>query len=112
MAGGKQEDLIAPAAFAEIETASSFEVREGLGSDPETKCRSEWAAYISCWVNGGDVVEELWSSEPGEDGLAECDFNIDDLIIQENLLAAHSRILSVIGGESPGYDAHPEEKRT
>jgi hypothetical protein len=58
------------------------------------------------------VVEELWSSEPGEDGLAECDFNIDDLIIQENLLAAHSRILSVIGGESPRYDAHPEEQGT
>jgi hypothetical protein len=112
MAGGKEEDPIAPAAFAEIETTSSFEVREGLGSNLETECGSEWAAYVSCWVKGGAVVEELRPSGPGEDGLAERDFDVNDLILLENLLAAHGRVLGVVGGESPGHDAHPEEKGT
>ena len=112
MTGGKEEDPIAPAAFAEIETTGSFEVRKGLGSDLETECWSEWAVYVGCWVKGGDVVEELRSGEPGEDGLTERDFDIDDLIFQENLLAGHGRVLGVVGGESPGNDAHPEEKGT
>jgi hypothetical protein len=55
MAGCKKEDPIAPAAFAEIETTSAFEVRVGLGSNLEPECGSEWAAYVGCWVNGGDV---------------------------------------------------------
>jgi hypothetical protein len=112
MAGGKEEDPIAPAAFVKIETAGSFEVRESLGSDLETECRSERDAYVGCWVNGGDVVEELRSGKLGEDGLAKRDFDVDNLILQEDLLAAHSRVLGVLGGESPGHDAHPEEKGT
>ena len=63
-------------------------------------------------VSEGDVVEGLRSSEPGEDGLAERDFDVDNLILQENLLAAHGCVLGVFGGESPGHDAHPEEKGT
>jgi hypothetical protein len=112
MAGSKEEDPIAPAAFAEIETAGSFKVREGLGSDLETECRSEWAVYVGCWVNEADMVKELRSGEPGEDGLAKCDFDVDDLILQENLLAPHSCVLGVVGGECPRHDAHPEEKGT
>ena len=38
VAGGKEEDSTTPAAFAEIETAGSF---EALGRDRETKCQSE-----------------------------------------------------------------------
>lgn len=93
---GRKEDSTAPTTFLEIETTSGFEVREGLGSDLETESRSEWAAYVGCWVNGGDVVEELRSNGPGEEGLAECDFDIDDPILGENLLAAHSCNLGVI----------------
>ena len=54
MAGSKEEDLIAPTSFTEIETPSSFKVREGLGSNLETKCWSEWATHASCWIIGGD----------------------------------------------------------
>ena len=56
MAGRKEEDPIALAPFADIETTSAFEVREGLGSNLETESGSEWAAYVSCWVKGGKVV--------------------------------------------------------
>ena len=80
MASSKEEDPIAPAAFTEIETAGSFKVREGFGSNLETKYQSEWAMYIGCWVNGGDMVEELQSRKPGENGLVEHNFNINDLI--------------------------------
>jgi len=101
MAGGKKEDPIAPTALTKIETTSSFKVRDGLGSDLETKCWSEWATYVSCWINGEDMVEELLSSGPGEGGLPERDFNVSDLILQEDLLAAHSCVLGIIRGECP-----------
>jgi hypothetical protein len=58
------------------------------------------------------MVKELQSGKLGGDGLAEHNFNVNDLILQENLLAAHGCILGVIGGESPGHDAHPEGKGT
>jgi hypothetical protein len=109
VSGRKEEYLIT---FAEIETTSAFEVREGLASDLETQSGSEWTAHVGCWVNGGDVVEELRSGGPGEDGLAECDFDVRDLILGENLLAAQGRDLSVDAGESPGHHAHPKEEGT
>jgi hypothetical protein len=37
---------------------------------------------------------------------------LGDLILRENLLAAHGCILGVVMGESPGHHAHPEEKGT
>ena len=65
-----------------------------------------------CTSAVGSTVEELRSGEPGEDGLAEHDFDVDDLILKENLLAAHSRVLGIVRGESPGHDVYPEEKQT
>jgi len=87
-AGCKEEDSIAIATFAEIETTSAFEIRKGLERDLETKSGSEWAAYVSRWVNGGGVVEKLRSSRPGEDGLAERDFDVYDPILSLQRMAA------------------------
>ena len=69
---GRNEDSIAVAAFAEINTTSTFDVREGLTSDLETQGRSKWAANVGCWVNGEDVVEELRSGGPpgGNDAIS------------------------------------------
>jgi hypothetical protein len=44
--------------------------------------------------------------------LAECDFDVYDLILGESLLAAHGRDLSVVAEESPGHHAHPKEEGT
>src|SRR6266511_2617483 len=112
MAGRKEEDSIAPAVFAEIETTSAFEVREGPESNLETESRSEWAAYVGCWVNRGDVIEEVRSDGAGEEGFAECDFDVDDPILCENLLTVHGGDLGVVAGECPRHHAHPKEEGT
>jgi len=110
MAGRKEEVPIALAAFAEIETTSAFEVRVGLGSNLETESGSEWATYVGYRVNGGEVVEEPRSGGPGEDGLVVCDFDVGDLGIGKNLLAAHGRDLGIVAGECLGHHAHPKEE--
>jgi hypothetical protein len=60
----------------------------------------------------GDVVKELWSGGSCEDGFMECDFDVVDPIVGENLLAAHGRNLSIVVGESPGHYTHPKEEGT
>jgi hypothetical protein len=112
MAGRKEEDPIAFAAFAEVETTGTFEVRVGIGSDFETECGSEWAAYVDGWIKGEDVVEESRAGGPGEDRLAERNLNASDLRVCESLLTAHRCVLCVLTGESPGHHAHPKEKGT
>ena len=112
MAGRKEETPIAFTAFAEVETTSTFEVRVGFGSDLETESGSEWAACVGGWVDGGDVFEELRTSEPGEDRFAKCYLNAGDLRLCENLLAVHGRVLGVLARESPGHHTHPKKKGT
>jgi hypothetical protein len=89
----------------------SFDVRDGLGSNLKTKCRSEGNAYVDCWVEGV-VVEELLSGVPGVGRLTERKFDIGDHILQENLLAARSRAFGMVGGESAGQHARLQEERT
>jgi hypothetical protein len=58
------------------------------------------------------MVEVLRSGGPGEDGLTECDFDVHDLILGENILAAQGCDLSIVAGECPGDHAHPKEEGT
>jgi hypothetical protein len=114
MAGRKEEDPVAFAAFADIEAFDTFKMRSGFGSNPQTECGSKSAAYGGSWVtvNGADVVKELRTSGPGEDRLPECNLNVGDLRLRENLFAADGRDLGVDAGECPGHHAYPEEKGT
>jgi hypothetical protein len=95
----EEEDPVALTAFAEIETARSFEVREVLGSNLKTKYRSEGNAYVDCGIDEGDVVEELRSSVPGANRLTERKLDVGDRILQEELLAARGRAFGLFGGE-------------
>ena len=56
MAGRKKEDPIAPTAFAGMEPSRQGKAPGAIWR--ETECGSEWAAYVCCWVNCGNVVEE------------------------------------------------------
>ena len=109
MTGRKEEDPIALAAFAEIETTSTSGVRVGLGSNLKTESGSEWAVYVGHRVKGGVLAEELRSGGRGEDRLAECNSDVGESILQENLLVLHGRVLGVVERESPGQHAYPEE---
>ena len=63
----------------------------------------------------GDVVEELLPGGSCEDGFTECDFDVVDPIVGENLLAAlpaHGRDLSIVVGECPRHYTHPKEEGT
>ena len=57
------------------------------------------------------MVEKLYASEPGEDGLPESDFDVRELSGGEDLLAA-GRGLGDLEGERPRIDAHPEVEGT
>jgi len=109
---GEEEDPTALTALAEIETARSFEVREGLGSNLKTKCRSEGNAYVDCWIDGEDVVEELLSCVPGVDRLTERNLDVGDRILQEEVLAARGRAFGLVEEERAGQYAHPQEEGT
>ena len=112
VAGRKEENPIAFAAFAEVETTGAFEVRIGLGCDWKTERGSEWATYVGGCVGAAAVVEELQTSGPGEDGLAECNLDAGDLRLREDILAAIGHFLSLPAGECPGHYAHPKGQWT
>ena len=75
-------------------------------------CQNEWGVYMGCWVNKEDMVKELQSGEPGEDGLVEHNLDVKDIILQETLLAVHGHVLGIIRGESARHNTYPEEKGT
>jgi hypothetical protein len=50
VARGHEQDLLAVAAFGEIETAGTLGVRCGLGSDGEPERRSKRTANVDSWV--------------------------------------------------------------
>ena len=108
----QKEYPVAFAAFAEVDTTSAFDVRVGLGSDPETEGRSEWGAHVDDWVIEGGVSKKLRTSRPGEDRLAECDLDVSDLILGEDLLAARGHTLGGLAGERLWHHTHPQEKGT
>lgn len=118
MAGCKEEDPIAFATFTEVKTASALKMGEGFGSNVYTEHGSKWSLKIGGWVidNGIDwvpgrfVVEELWTSESGEDGLAEWDLDTGDLKLLENMLASYCRVLGILARECLGHHAYPYEK--
>lgn len=55
------QNSIAFATFAKVDATGTFDVRVGFGSDCETECGSEWAAYVGGWAIRfkvkGDVIE-------------------------------------------------------
>ena len=112
MAGRKDEDPVAFAAFANIEASGAFEVRCIFCSNLQTECRSKSVAYVGSWVHTGDVVEELRTGRPDDDRLSECDLDVSNLKLCKNPLAADGRDPGIITGESPGHHAHPKEKGT
>jgi hypothetical protein len=111
--GRKKKDLSTLAAFEKIETTIAFDGREGLGSDMEAQSGSKYTAYVSRRINhGGEVLEELWASMSGEDGLAERDFDVRDIIFGQDVLASPGCDLGVAARESLGHHAHPKEEGT
>ena len=50
MAGRKDKDSVAFAAFANVEAAGAFEVRSKFGSDRQTNGGSKWAVYVGGWI--------------------------------------------------------------
>ena len=102
MMSGEEEDPVTLTAFTDIKTTCSLKMREGLGGYPKTKRRSERDAYVNCGVDRRDMVEELRSGSdvPGVDRLAECNLDVGDRILQEELLAVHSRGFGMVRGES------------
>jgi hypothetical protein len=111
MPGRKDEDSLAFAAFADIDTSGALKV-SGSGGDLQTECGSEWTAYVGGCVYGGDVIEELLTGGPGEERLPERDLDVGDLELLEKFLETDGRDLGVLAGERPGLHAHPKKNGT
>jgi hypothetical protein len=99
VAGSQEEDSVALAALAEVQGTGALEVRSVSGSDLNTESASEGATDAGGGVCGANVVEKLWASGPGEDGLPESDFDVGELSGGKDLLAADSRSLGDLQGE-------------
>lgn len=56
MPGRKDEDPLAFAAFADVDTPGALKARSGSSSDLQTECGSEWTAYVCGCVHGEDVI--------------------------------------------------------
>ncbi len=57
MASCDEQDLLAVAAFGEVETRSTLSVRCGLNSDEEPECRSKRTVNVDGWVKVGNGLE-------------------------------------------------------
>lgn len=98
-----EEDTITVVAFAEIETTSTLEVREGFARSGEI-WRHRAGVNRPCTSAVG-CTEGTWSRNCGLADLvttesAEWYFDVHGFIIGENLLAAYSRGISDVAGES------------
>ena len=80
-----EQDLLAVAAFGEIETASTLGMRSGLGSDGEPEHRSKRTANIDSWVQVGNGFEEGWTGRLGVDGLPILNLDVSDTKLLEEV---------------------------
>ena len=84
VAGGKNVDHLAAAAFREVDCSGALSVQRGLGSDQQTECGGERTANAGGCICGGDVLEKL-NVVPCEEQLSECDFDVCNLEICREL---------------------------
>lgn len=103
VAGRKDEDSLPFTAFADVDTSGTLKVRSGSGSDLQTECGSEWAAYIGGCVYGGDVFEELRTGGPGVNRLPERDLDVGDLKLLRISLQPTAATLAFSRERDPGF---------